>query len=62
MNESRWLSFRHPGSALAVGLVEVAEILIAKRWRLALFAASKDVSALVVHWVDSPLGMFLVDS
>jgi hypothetical protein len=62
MNDRTQVSFAnlgHPDFAVAVGLVEVAEILIAKRWRLALFAASKDVSALVVHWVGPPWVCFL---
>ena len=38
-------------AALAVGLVEVAEVLLFEGRRLAFAAAGVDVSALVVHWV-----------
>jgi hypothetical protein len=59
VDESRWLSGAAGGiGALAVGLVEVAEVLVAQRGRLAAFSAGEDVAAFVVHWV-TPLGMFL---
>ncbi len=46
--------------ALAGVLVEVAEVLVLDRGRLAFFAAGEDVAALLIHWVTSPV--FFVNS
>jgi hypothetical protein len=43
------LKYRRNKDLAGTGLMEVAEVLVAERGRLALFPAGEDVTALVVH-------------